>query len=80
MLSQPVNPVLPDVDLPEPISFIKKEKPPKKPITALMKAMIVPAPLSNIPVAASRQERIATHIRAANTARKAANPFFMMFR
>ena len=33
MLSQPVNPVLPDVDLPEPISFIKKEKPPKKPIT-----------------------------------------------
>ena len=33
MLSQPVNPVLPDIDLPEPISFIKKEKPPKKPIT-----------------------------------------------
>ena len=33
MLSQPVNPILPDVDLPEPISFIKKEKPPKKPIT-----------------------------------------------
>ena len=33
MLSQPVNPVLPDIDLPEPILFIKKEKPPKKPIT-----------------------------------------------
>ena len=33
MLSQPVNPVLPDIELPEPISFIKKEKPPKKPIT-----------------------------------------------
>ena len=33
MLSQPVNPVLPDVELPEPIYFIKKEKPPKKPIT-----------------------------------------------
>ena len=33
MLSQPVNPVLPDIDLPEPIVFIKKEKPPKKPIT-----------------------------------------------
>lgn len=26
MLSQPVNPVLPDVELPEPIYFIKKEK------------------------------------------------------
>ena len=33
MLSQPVNPVLPDVELPEPINFIKKEKAPKKPIT-----------------------------------------------
>ena len=33
MLSQPVNPVLPDIDLPEPISFIIKEKPPKKQIT-----------------------------------------------
>ena len=33
MLSQPVNPVLPDVELPEPIDFIKKEKPPKKQIT-----------------------------------------------
>ena len=33
MLSQPVNPILPDIELPEPISFIKKEKPPKKPIT-----------------------------------------------
>ena len=33
MLSQPVNPILPDIDLPEPILFIKKEKPPKKPIT-----------------------------------------------
>ena len=33
MLSQPINPVLPDVELPEPIFFIKKEKPPKKPIT-----------------------------------------------
>ena len=33
MLSQPVNPVLPDVELPEPIYFIKKEKTPKKPIT-----------------------------------------------
>ena len=33
MLSQPVNPVLPDVELPDPIYFIKKEKPPKKPIT-----------------------------------------------
>ena len=33
MLSQPVNPVLPDIDLPEPILFIKKEKPPKKPVT-----------------------------------------------
>ena len=33
MLNQPVNPILPDIELPEPISFIKKEKPPKKPIT-----------------------------------------------
>ena len=33
MLSQPVNPVLPDVELPEPVNIIKKEKPPKKPIT-----------------------------------------------
>ena len=33
MLSQPVNPVLPDVELPDPIYFIKKEKAPKKPIT-----------------------------------------------
>ena len=33
MLSQPVNPILPDIELPEPILFIKKEKPPKKPIT-----------------------------------------------
>jgi len=33
MLSQPVNPVLPDVELPEPITLIKKEKQPKKPIT-----------------------------------------------
>ena len=33
MLSQPVNPVLPDIELPEPIYFIKKEKPPKKQIT-----------------------------------------------
>ena len=33
MLSQPVKPILPDIELPEPISFIKKEKPPKKPIT-----------------------------------------------
>ena len=33
MLSQPVNPILPDIELPEPITFIKKEKPPKKPIT-----------------------------------------------
>ena len=33
MLSQPVNPILPDVELPEPIFFIKKEKPPKKPVT-----------------------------------------------
>ena len=33
MLSQPVNPVLPDVELPEPIYFIKKEKAQKKQIT-----------------------------------------------
>ena len=33
MLSQPVNPILPDIELPEPINFIKKEKPPKKSIT-----------------------------------------------
>ena len=33
MLSQPVNPVLPDIELPDPINFIKKEKAPKKPIT-----------------------------------------------
>ena len=33
MLSQPVNPILPDIELPEPINFIKKEKPPKKKIT-----------------------------------------------
>ena len=33
MLSQPVNPILPDIELPEPINFIKKEKPQKKPIT-----------------------------------------------
>ena len=33
MLSQPVNPILPDIELPEPITLIKKEKPPKKPIT-----------------------------------------------
>ena len=33
MLSQPVNPVLPDVELPDPIYYIKKEKAPKKPIT-----------------------------------------------
>ena len=33
MLSQPVNPVLPDIELPDPIYFIKKEKAPKKPIT-----------------------------------------------
>ena len=33
MLSQPVNPILPDVELPDPIYFIKKEKAPKKPIT-----------------------------------------------
>jgi hypothetical protein len=33
MLSQPVNPILPDIELPEPIKFIKKEKPPKKSIT-----------------------------------------------
>jgi hypothetical protein len=29
MLSQPVNPVLPDVELPDPIYYIKKEKAPK---------------------------------------------------
>ena len=33
MLSQPVNPVLPDVELPDPVNMIKKEKPPKKQIT-----------------------------------------------
>ena len=33
MLSQPVNPILPDIELPDPISFIKKQKPKKKPIT-----------------------------------------------
>ncbi len=33
MLSQPVNPILPDVELPDPIYYIKKEKTPKKQIT-----------------------------------------------
>jgi hypothetical protein len=33
MLSQPVNPILPDIELPEPIKFIKKEKPPNKSMT-----------------------------------------------
>ena len=33
MLSQPMNPILPDIELPEPINLLKKEKQPKKPLT-----------------------------------------------